>query len=291
MANYFSQVTIIGVGLLGGSMALALKKYHLVEKVIAVSRPETISKAVSLGVIDHGVPYDRIAEGIENSDVVFLTSPVSVILRQMEQLAKIIPDGVIVTDVGSTKKHIMENAERLFAGKKYFIGGHPMAGAEQAGVEKADADLYKNRPYVLIGSPGVPEAALDRFEYAIKCIGAKTVRISADEHDIITAAISHVPQIAAVALMNVIGRKDDEKGTYLRLAGGGFRDMTRIASSPYSIWEDICQTNKENIQKAIHQLIEELHDISNLIGSSELSNKFQKSAEYRQSLITQHPVE
>ena len=274
MASYFSQVTIAGVGLLGGSMGLALKKYGLADRIIGISRPETIEKAKARGVVDEGFSYDELERGIEDSEVIFLTTPVSVILGLMEKLSGIVQSGVIVTDVGSTKTAIMNAAERYFD-DGVFIGGHPMAGAEQAGVVKADADLYRDRPYILISSSGASDAKMDKLEYAVKCIGAKTYRLTADEHDMVTAAISHVPQLVSVALMNAIGKKDGGSGDFFRLAGGGLKDMTRIASSPFAIWEDICCTNTDNIRDAIRGLIAELHEIEGLIDRPELAEKIQ----------------
>lgn len=291
MSPYFSQVTIIGVGLLGGSLSLALKKYDLAGKVIGISRAQTLDKALSLNVIDEGITYEELQKGIRNSEVIFLTTPVSVIISLLEQLAPIVEDGVIVTDVGSTKRSIMELASTLFTGGKYFIGGHPMAGAEQSGVEKANTDLYKNRPYVLIPSSNVPESATDRLEYAIKCLGARTIRLDAAIHDEIVAAISHVPQLAAVALMNSVGNKDGESGKYFQLAGGGFRDTTRIASSPFSIWEDICGTNRDNIREFLQEYIKQLQEIKNLIGTPELAEKFRTSARYRHFLNSKYPID
>lgn len=291
MSHYFSQVTVIGVGLLGGSLSLALKKYDLAAKIIGISRSQTIEKSLSLNVIDDGVTYEELQKGISGSEVLFLTTPVSVIIDLLEQLAPIVEDGVIITDVGSAKRAIMESASRLFTGHKYFIGGHPMAGAEQSGVEKANADLYKNRPYVLIPASNVAESATDRLEYAIKCLGARTIRMNADVHDEIVAAISHVPQLAAVALMNSVGNKDGESGKFFQLAGGGFRDTTRIASSPFSIWEDICETNKDNIREFLQEYIERLQEIKELIGTPELAEKFRTSARFRHFLNSKFPID
>ncbi|MCK5738318.1 prephenate dehydrogenase/arogenate dehydrogenase family protein, partial [bacterium] len=176
----------------------------------------------------------------------------------------------LITDVGSTKGEITRLAEKIVPPEINFIGGHPMAGSEKASFRAADPLLFENCFYILTPSQNTADAVTQSFAAIVEKIGAKTLILDAAEHDRIAAGISHLPQLLAVGLVNLVARYNQENPYYLKMAAGGFRDMTRIASSPYSIWEDICNTNQPNIAGMLTELIKELEKLRDTFEEPEL---------------------
>jgi prephenate dehydrogenase len=280
----FEQVSIVGVGFMGGSIALALKKYGLSKKIIGVSRQETIKKALSLNIIDDGFSYENIDEGIKNASLIILCSPINVIIEHIKLLSKMVSPGTIITDIGSTKLKIMETAEEFIPDNVYFIGGHPMAGSEQSGIDTAEPGIYVNKSYVLVPKSDTPDEITEMLRNVIVTIGSIPYILDAKTHDEIVAVVSHLPQIASIALMNTVGSFDRDLEKCLELTGGGFQDMTRIASSKFKIWKDICETNQDYIKKAISSYIKKLEDVKELIGKDGLKDEFGKSNRLRELL-------
>ena len=284
MKPHFNQISIIGVGFMGGSLALALKKYRLSKKIIGVSREETIKKALKLKIIDGGFPYEKIDKGVDGSSLIILSSPINVIIEHIRILSKIVNSDTIITDIGSTKEKIMETAQEEFRDNVYFVGGHPMAGSEKSGVDTADPSIFINKAYALIPGRNTPRLVMDKLRNVIITIGSIPVILTSKVHDEIVAAVSHLPQMLSVALMNAVGSFDNDSGDYFNLSGGGFYDMTRIASSQFKIWKDIYETNQNNVKKVISIYIEKLEEIKELIGNEKLKSEFEKANQFRKIL-------
>ncbi len=234
-------VAIVGVGLIGGSFGMALKRAGFAGKILGVSSEKTLGKALKHGAVDEPATLEQAAA---RADLVYLAGPISGILETLPKLAGKLKPGAVVTDAGSTKKSIVEAAERLLP-EAVFVGGHPMAGKESRGVEHADESLFEGRPYLLCGGEAGRSQAAE-LEGWLERIGAKVAWMSAAEHDRLVAAASHGPQLLSTALAAALGRRADAQGV-AAAAGPGLRDMTRLALSSYDIWQDILATNGAEI--------------------------------------------
>lgn len=282
----FKKITIIGVGLIGGSLGLALKEKKPNFKIIGIDKQEIIEKAIIRGAIDEGTI--NLKEGIKEADVVILATPVKIILDLLPQINPFLKKGCLVTDTGSTKTQIVKKANKVLSKDIHFIGGHPMAGSEKYGINSADPHLFLDKTYILTPSNKSNLAALEKIFLIIEMISAKRLILDPFEHDKIIAAISHLPQILAVSLTNTISTlvQEENNNNYFKVIGGGFKDMTRIASSPYKIWEDICQTNQENILRTIQEFRNYLKVIEEKLKNdpSSLKEEFQKASKLRETL-------
>ncbi|MFW5959715.1 MAG: prephenate dehydrogenase, partial [Chitinivibrionales bacterium] len=236
-----NNIIIYSTGLLGGSIGLALKNSGWKGRITGLSSEKNIGRALDLGCIDEGFGYEKLPEIIGSCDMLFLCSPIKVIIETLDRLSGLnLPEGMIISDIGSTKKAITEHAAEILPKKVSFIGGHPMAGSEKSGPGSADPYMFQNAVYAITQCRnGEEKLANDFSEFLESYLGCKSVIIDAETHDYIAAAISHVPQLLSVMLVNLAGRVEDDVPGTLQLAAGGFRDMTRIASSPYSMWKDI----------------------------------------------------
>jgi prephenate dehydrogenase len=246
-------VAIVGVGLIGGSFALALRKAGFRGKIVGVSSPATVQKALGLGVIDQSM---TLPEAAAAADLVYLSQPISQILSTLD----VLQTDALVTDAGSTKALICERARKL--GR--FVGGHPMAGKESRGVEHADADLFRGRPYVLTAREPQLESWIERF-------GARLVLLEPAEHDRQVAFVSHLPQLLSTTLAAVLSGKE-------QVAGPAAADLTRLALSPYDIWRDIIATNAEPIDAALGVFIARLEEVRTQLRSSQLESLFIRAA-------------
>lgn len=275
------NIAIIGVGLIGGSLALALKESALINKIIGIDPCEkTISKALEIGAIDQGT--ENINE-VEQADIVFLACPLHVYPDVLRKIAPKMREKAILTDVGSTKKKVMHLFEDSLPEHVEIIGGHPMAGAEMKGIEGADRYLFENAVYVLTPGRNTSDETLDLLSTLLQESGAKIKIMDADRHDELVASISHIPHIAAVALVNLT-QDDDEK---LMLTAGGFRDTTRVASSNPGIWEEILMSNQEHVLEQINSLIGELETIKNAIKCDDrslLKHQLEKARNIRERI-------
>jgi len=249
----WSTVAIVGVGLIGGSLALALRRAGLAGRVIGVSRPGTIRDAIGMGVIDEGGGYDELERLIAPARVVFLCTPIRRIIELLPPTMAAAAPGTLVTDVGSTKGEIVHAARDARPARLgvTFIGGHPMAGSEQSGVGAADPFLFQNAMYVLTPTAETPEPLVASFAAGLARIGARVIRLAPETHDRVAAAVSHLPQLISLALVELVADRNEEEPAHLQMAAGGFRDMTRIASSPYRMWRDILATNAPEVRAAL----------------------------------------
>lgn len=275
-------VTIVGVGLIGGSFAKALRANGYEGKIIGVSSPPTLQQALAAGVIDRAEEFDA---GIAAADLVYLSHPVSRILEQIPRVAAVCRRGVLVTDAGSTKSAIVRRAAESFRAPSIFLGGHPMAGKAARGVAVAEAGLFQGAVYAVTPPDSrLPESPLvDAFVAWIRRIGATPMVLSPEQHDEIVTWTSHLPQLAVTALAATIG-DSLSPGENARLAGPGLRDTTRLAESSFEIWKDILATNGENIDRALEKFIRRLESIRRDLHSPRLGRQFEAAAALRKNL-------
>ncbi len=276
----------VGFGLIGGSIAKALKKQGADIRVLVYSRrvnPD-LEVGVSEGVIDE-IVYD-IDDHFADCDVIFLCAPVRKIIDLLPRVKEVASDQCIITDVGSVKGEIVRAAAELGMSNK-FIGGHPMAGSEKTGYANATDILLENAFYLLTPTGENSEEDITLLKDLVKMTGATCVVLDPDKHDHITAAISHVPHLLAVALVNLVRNHDDDEQTLKTFAAGGFRDITRIASSSPQMWEEICLTNSTAIDELLSELESMIKDYREEIGEGDgdsIFNAFETAGDYRNSL-------
>ena len=239
----FNKVAIIGTGLIGGSIALAIKKKRLANEVIGVSRhKKSLLLAKRKGAIDRGSQALNI---IKDADLLILATPVNTIIRLAPRISKFIGKDCLVSDVGSTKEEVVFRLEKLFTN---YIGSHPLAGSEKRGILNAHPDLFMDSLCIFTPTRNTNNKALNKLNLLWNRMGAKTVRLSPQAHDKILSFVSHLPHIAAFCLMAVI------PGAYLKFASTGLKDTTRIAASEAELWTDILLSNRENIIKSLELL-------------------------------------
>jgi prephenate dehydrogenase len=282
----FKKITIIGVGLIGGSLGLALKKKNPKFKITGIDKLEIIEKAIARGAIDEGTI--NLENGIKKADLIIIATPVKTIIDLLPRISPFIKKGCIVTDTGSTKGKIVETADKILSKDVYFVGGHPIAGSEKYGIDSADPHLFQDKTYILTPTKDTNLLALKKIFLLIKIINAKRLILDPLEHDRIVGAVSHLPQIMAVSLTNMIGElgQQENNDNYFKAIGEGFKDMTRIASSPYKMWEDICETNQENILEMIQEFRNYLWTIEDKLKNNpgNLKEEFQKAQILRKSI-------
>jgi prephenate dehydrogenase len=258
----FERIAIVGVGLIGGSLGLALKRGRYPATIVGVSRPETLTAALKLGAIDVGHDYTELPAALAECDLTILCTPVRRIVELLPLVGRCVrPDGV-VTDVGSTKRRICAEAAAALPFGTCFIGGHPMAGAEKAGVAAADPFLFQNAIYIVVPPAQLAETTYQRFLGLLRQLGAKALELDAQTHDQVVAAISHLPQMIATCLVRMVGELQATRPCFLPLAAGGFRDLTRIASSRFvPVWQDICATNGDQLGAMLDRYAAVLADV------------------------------
>jgi prephenate dehydrogenase len=263
------QITIVGTGLIGGSFGLALRQQGFRGALVGCDRPEVLEAAVVRGAIDRGEA--DASQAAQGSDVVVLATPIGGILSTFEKLAPTLPSGTLVTDTGSTKVRFVERACLVFGAEAGIrvLPGHPMAGKEHGGIENADADLFRDAVW-LITPIGADQPYTERQrEYIalLESIGARVVAMDVERHDRLCAWISHLPQMIATALASTLRDELGEDEAIREIGGRALREMTRIASSPYSMWRDIALTNSQNIDEALLRFEQQLaHLRENLRG-------------------------
>ncbi len=271
------RVAIFGVGLIGGSFALALRQAGFAGEIVGVSSIGTINEAVRLGVIDRGVSLE---EAAAQSDLLYLAQPIGQIIATIGALAGKVKPGALVTDAGSTKSSILDEAGLRMPGQP-FLGGHPMAGKEVRGVQSADAAIFPGRTYFLsVRDQAVLDhpVAEDLVEF-IEKFGCRPVLLSPEDHDRLVAFTSHLPQMASTALAATLARLLDPE-TARKGAGPGLIDMTRLAQSSYDLWQEIVLTNVSAIDRALSLYIRELQDVRESLQRRDLSDTFEKAGRF-----------
>jgi len=253
----YEKVAILGPGLIGASVGLALKQRGLAHEIVGLARhPSTLEKAVSVGAIDSGTL--RLEEALEGADVVVFAAPVTATIALLEQIGRLAfpllkgkESKPLLTDVCSTKAAVVEAARRSLPAGLEFIGGHPMAGGEPSGPEYARADLFLGATWVLTPIPQSSPEALSRSEAFARALGANVILLSPELHDELVAVVSHLPHLLAVALMQEAGEIASIHPQTWQVAARGFRDMTRLAASSAAVWKDICLTNSACLLRAL----------------------------------------
>ena len=279
-------IGFIGLGLIGGSIAKAIRKYHPDYHILAYNRSkEALASAISTGIID-GVCEEMKDPRFGSCDYVFLCAPVEINLECLTYLKEIRQPGCIITDVGSVKGIIHQKVDELGM-TDCFIGGHPMAGSEKTGFDHSNERILENAYYILTPGGEVGLEYISDFTELISSLGAIPMVLTAEEHDFITAGVSHLPHIIASSLVNLINKLDNEAEYMKTIAAGGFRDITRIASSSPVMWEQICIENHENISSVLDEYIRMLIQIRCSIDNQEASylyDMFARSRDYRDSI-------
>jgi prephenate dehydrogenase len=281
-----TKIAIFGVGLIGGSLALCFKGKPGIEVVGHSYNPASVDKYMKRNVVDYATT--SLQEAAEGADFLFLCVPVGKLEEYLLQLNEIaLKPGCIITDVGSTKVSITHCARRLELKGVHFIGGHPMAGKERSGVEAASSHLFENAYYVLTPDAATPPAAFDRLVELLRHTKAHIVRLEAALHDDIVAAVSHLPHIIAAALVNQVSEYNESNDLYESLAAGGFRDITRIASSDPVIWRDILMHNREVLLKLLKDWNRHMFRFTRLLEQSDaagIENEFKRASNFRSKL-------
>jgi prephenate dehydrogenase len=269
------RISILGTGLIGGSLGLAWQERRPDCTIVGFDGPEVLAAAEERGAIDAKAADPVTA--VEEADLVVLATPLSAILKLLGSIAEHIPEGAFVTDVGSVKQPVLDQADDVLPDPVHFLGGHPMAGAEEAGIDHADPLLFENAVYALCLPPGRDADALDGplapVVDLIEATGARALALPPERHDRLVAAVSHLPQLLAVALVNTVAEADDadaDTDLALDLAGGGFRDMTRIAASPFDVWRDVLVGNETAIFDAMSEFRRTLRGLRNRLIEDDL---------------------
>ena len=249
---YIDRLAIVGVGLIGGSLALALKAAGVVGKVVGVGRGlANLETALSYGIVDE-ITQD-VAEGVKDADLVFLATPVCSLGTVTQQMMEHLKPGAILTDGGSVKQAVIDAIDPHLRDDVHFVPGHPIAGTENSGAEAAFASLYQDRRCILTPTPKTDEGALALVARMWELVGSQVVVMDVEKHDRVLAAISHLPHMVAYALVNSVGAYDRYGENILEYSAGGFRDFTRIASSDPTMWSDIALTNRDALVEMMGQ--------------------------------------
>ncbi len=284
------QITIIGNGLIGGSLGLALKKQRFPGRIIGCDRAPVLERARHKGAIDdaHTDPFDA----TRGSQVVILATPVGGIVDLISRLGPVLPPKTLLTDTGSTKAEVLARASAVFGKQtgRRFLAGHPMAGKEQCGVEFADPDLFQGAAWLFTptAEQDIYSGVCGEFVQWVEKIGARVASMDAAEHDELCAWISHLPQMISTALAVTLVEEFGENASLLEAGGRALREMTRISASPYSMWRDIALTNKKNISAALLKLEQELAHIRENLDSKELAMEFEKAHRLKKTSPQRH---
>jgi len=276
----YANLAVLGTGLIGGSFALAVRGIMPQLSVAGWDRPEVLQRAVERGAITRSAA--SLEDAVTSADLVYVALPIGATLDLLADIARHARPGALVTDAASTKAAICRVAAREFRGEAHFLGGHPLAGREVSGVEQADAALFRGAKYALVGEAGTPASV--RFEALLRAIGAEPVWLDAETHDWAAAIVSHLPQLASVALAGVVNDETDESGLPLSLAGTGLRDALRLAGSPYAVWRDVCLTNRDNLARSLERLIQALEHVRGTLVSRDLQPQFDAANQVYKSL-------
>src|ERR1700690_4078156 len=253
----FHRVAIVGTGLIGGSFGLALRRHFPVVTLIGFDRPEILERALALGAVQE--TSATLGDAVRGADLVYVAMPVGATIEALSEISSHANAKALVTDACSTKDVICRAANAKFTTGARFLGGHPMAGKEQPGIDGAENDS---------------DERVRGFAEIVRAIGAKPVWCDAETHDWSVGIVSHLPQLVSIALAQVVQDETDETGLPLSLAGPGLKDLLRIAGSPYGLWRDIVLTNKDNISHALDRMTQAIDHLRSNLASKELEQEF-----------------
>jgi prephenate dehydrogenase len=289
----FKHVCVVGCGLIGGSFALASRRAGFTGMITACGGSRAPRLAVERGVVD-AVEESFERGEICQADLIYLAAPIGGIIDFLRTRSKQIKPGATVTDAGSAKVEICRVARESLPAGVTFIGGHPMAGGENTGVQYARADLFDRATYALMIGQGIDGAEFDRFRSLVDSIGARVLLTRPEDHDAAVALISHLPQLVASALASLLGSERDievaDRELARTLAAAGWRDMTRLAGSAWSVWRDICLTNQPNISNALGSLIAELQSLKDALDARDFNRARDLFAEANRSAAEQRAL-
>jgi prephenate dehydrogenase len=281
------QITIIGTGLIGGSLGLALKQAGFAGRIVGCDRPEVLVRALERGAIDSAEGSAEVA--VKGSEIVVLATPVTSIIDHMARLAPILPFGTLLTDTGSTKAEIVRQADRVFIdnASARFLGGHPMAGKERGGIGRADANLFLGATWVLTPPGGTLSLVSPEFVRGhhgewielLESVGAHIVVLDPERHDKLCSYTSHLPQMVSTALAATVADATENDVAVSTLAGGGIRGMVRLAKDDYPMWRDVALTNTKNLHDALLQMEQKLAHIRENLKTRQLQEEFDRAHE------------
>lgn len=280
------RLAIIGVGLMGGSLAMILKQKGEVGEVVGIGRSiENLEKAKSLGIVDRFT--QSLEEGVKDADVIVVATPVGSIVDVIQRGQPHMKTGALITDVGSVKGGIVREVDEILDPRLHFIGGHPIAGTEQSGADSAFPGLYRGSRCIITPTSRTDETAMAIVSRMWELTDAEVVVMGVEEHDKILAAISHLPHMVAYALVNTVDGIKDFNENIMKYSAGGFKDFTRIASSSPEMWRDICVMNRKAILDMIERYMRELERIKISIEDEaydSLYTSFKQSKKARDSI-------
>ncbi len=283
--NIRKKIGFIGLGLIGGSVAKAIRQYYPDYELIAFDKnKETLALATQDSCID--VACSSIDDNFANCNYIFLCAPVAYNTAYLKQLTRYLHEDLVITDVGSVKTSIHEEVKALDM-EAYFIGGHPMAGSEKSGFVNSKAMLIENAYYIITPSAKVAQKKVQAYTDFVESLKALPVVLGYEEHDYITGTISHLPHIIAATLVNLVHDTDSKEEWMRNLAAGGFKDITRIASSSPTMWQHICLKNQDNLVQILDRYIGKLEEAKSYVSDgneSELYQLFERSKNYRNSI-------
>jgi prephenate dehydrogenase len=280
---HFNKATILGVGLIGASFALALKKYGLCDEIIGYGRrEENLARAMEKRIIDS---YDLDpAKACDGADLILFAMPVGIFVDIAKKIRGSLKKDSIVTDVGSVKGKLVRDMEAIMPEKVFFIGGHPIAGSDRSGIDTAAAEIFNNAKCIITPTANADEDAVNKIISLWKTFGSLVRLINPDEHDRIYAAVSHLPHLIAYEIVNTVA---DIESSYLAFSGQGFKDATRIASSTPDVWRDICLLNKDNLLEYVEIFKANLDRVSRYLranDSESLERDFNNARTLREGL-------
>jgi prephenate dehydrogenase len=281
-SHLINRVAILGTGLIGGSFALALRKYATDLHIVGWDRSDVLDATKANGAFDGVFSGDAPATALRDADLVFMALPIGVTIDLLPQIARLASRNALITDACSTKVRVVSAANEVFGkeGTPLFLGGHPMAGREVAGIANAQADLFRGAAYALIGEAGeLRDARISAFVKLIEKIGARPIWLGAKQHDYAVGMVSHLPQLVAVTLASFLYDRLDENGLPITVAGPGLRDSLRLAGSPYATWRDIVLTNHDVLSAALDLLARRMDDLRERLSSRELEADFDAANE------------
>ncbi len=283
---HFDKVTIIGVGLIGGSLARAMKAEGLADAITGSGRSrETLEQAQALGIID--LIEQGHARSVEGADLVVLASPVGAFEQVVREIGPVMKNGSILTDVGSVKGKLVKTIEEIIPHGISFVPAHPIAGKEKSGVTEASGSLFKGAKCFLTPTAKTDQGAVEKIKSLWLSVGANVLMMDPDTHDQVFAAVSHLPHVAAYAMVNTVSEMNAGTENYTNFSGAGFRDFTRIAASSPEIWKDICLMNRRNIVEMIERYQFSLNRIKKAIHSGDaakIEKHFKAASDVRRGL-------
>jgi prephenate dehydrogenase len=280
---FFERVTILGVGLIGASFALAMKKYAFCNHLIGHGRRiENLKKAKEIGIID-SFELD-LAKACADSDFILFATPVGTFMDIAKKICLVLKNGVLLTDVGSVKGRLVHDMEALMPKGASFIGAHPIAGSSRSGIDTAAAEIFMGAKCIITPTEKTSKSTLEKLIHIWKTFGCNVELVNPDEHDRIYAMVSHLPHLVAYAIVNAVS---DVDGSYLKFSGQGFLDTTRIASSSPELWRDICILNKDNLLRSVEIFKNNLERLSQYLRVSDfesLEREFEKARTLREGI-------